>query len=568
MRWNRAEYRESSPAVGPSRATQTRLLVALIVVFGAASLLLGQDANWDLQNYHYYNPWAWWHGRAFTWDVAPAQIQTFHNPMLDLPFFALVSAGLAPPVIALVLTLPAALAAWLLCKLALLLFAELPRGQRMVTVTAAVIVGVTSAMGLGAIGNTMNEWPLTALLTWALWLLVRDIVRTGGGTLPVRTLLAAGAIAGVAFGAKLTAGVFVLAIGIALIGRNAFETGAVRLRMVEAGWFALAAGAGMAVSFGPWSYRLWEHFANPVFPYANQWLRSPWWEPTAVPQPHDYGPHTLMQWWAFPFTLARPPLFVTAEVPYTDGRMAVVWALAHVAAVAWLLRHVRQRHSAAAIAWRGHSRGAGASPGSTGVHTAWRFIGIFAVTAFLIWTASFAIYRYLLIVDLLLGLMLAVLLRTLLPPRAATVALVVVAVALLATTRIADWGRVEFGVRWFSVDSPFPRVAPDALVVITTGAPVSYLIPLLPPTSRYVALLNTAVNPERPTRLTREAEAIVREHRGPVYQLTHPLTEGSQLLAAYGLARTRNCAVVVTNMPTRPLELCRLVRVSKAPVAG
>jgi len=41
-----------------------------------ASIALGQDANWDLQNYHYYNPWAWRNGRIFTWDVAAAQLQT------------------------------------------------------------------------------------------------------------------------------------------------------------------------------------------------------------------------------------------------------------------------------------------------------------------------------------------------------------------------------------------------------------------------------------------------------------------------------------------------------------
>src|SRR5437870_527678 len=107
------------------------LLVAFIAAAGAGSLLLGQDANWDLQNYHYYNPWAWWHGRIFTQDLAAAQIQTFHNPLLDLPFYWMVTAGWAPRVIAFVLAVPAGIAAFFLCKLLLLMFGDLPRAQRM-----------------------------------------------------------------------------------------------------------------------------------------------------------------------------------------------------------------------------------------------------------------------------------------------------------------------------------------------------------------------------------------------------------------------------------------------------
>jgi hypothetical protein len=48
------------------------LLLAAMLLAGAASvLLLRQDVNWDLQNYHFYNGWAFVHGRL-GWDLAPA----------------------------------------------------------------------------------------------------------------------------------------------------------------------------------------------------------------------------------------------------------------------------------------------------------------------------------------------------------------------------------------------------------------------------------------------------------------------------------------------------------------
>ena len=72
------------------------LLLAAMLLAGTASvLLLRQDANWDLQNYHFYNAWAFVHGRL-GWDLAPAQLQTFHNPLLDLPFYGMVAADWPP----------------------------------------------------------------------------------------------------------------------------------------------------------------------------------------------------------------------------------------------------------------------------------------------------------------------------------------------------------------------------------------------------------------------------------------------------------------------------------------
>lgn len=66
------------------------LPLLLSLVFGAGvSLALGQDCNWDLRNYHFYNVHAWL-GDRYLFDIAPAQRQTFLNPLLDLPFYGLV----------------------------------------------------------------------------------------------------------------------------------------------------------------------------------------------------------------------------------------------------------------------------------------------------------------------------------------------------------------------------------------------------------------------------------------------------------------------------------------------
>ena len=525
------------------------LLVAFIAAAGAGSLLLGQDANWDLQNYHYYNPWAWWHGRIFTQDLAATQIQTFHNPLLDLPFYWMVTAGWAPRVIAFVLAVPAAIAAFFLCKLLLLMFGDLPLAQRMVAVASSLAIGVTSAMAIGELGSTMNEWPLAALLMLALWLIARELKRAEAGPIPMGTLLLAGVIVGLASGAKLTAATFAVGLCGALLVRGPYTWPAFRARFADASWFALGVIVGTAIALGPWAYALWMHFDSPIFPYGNQWIRSPWWEPrsiTASFRSATFGPHDLAEWWVFPFKLLSPPGFYVAEVLYRDARFPLTWALALLAAVAWLARRLRRKATQSV---------------ASGVDSVWRVVVLFVIISFVLWTAQHSIYRYLVPLDLLTGALIVGLLGNLLRPRFAIAAAVLAAVTLIATTRFANWGRIDFGDRWFEVKMQMPRVEPNAIVLITTGAAVSYIIPMLPASSRYLGGLNTIVNPWGPrTKLLDTVRTIVRDHPGPLYQLTYPLTEGKEVLAIHGLARTTACAVIVTNMPTSPLELCRLVR--------
>src|SRR5260370_5768793 len=60
----------------------TRACFIVPVFFGLYSLWLGADSNWDLYNYHLYNPFAWLNGKLAI-DLAPAGMQSYFNPTLD-----------------------------------------------------------------------------------------------------------------------------------------------------------------------------------------------------------------------------------------------------------------------------------------------------------------------------------------------------------------------------------------------------------------------------------------------------------------------------------------------------
>jgi hypothetical protein len=518
-------------------------LAGLVTVAGLVSIWRGQDANWDLQNYHYYNPWAWWNARIFDRDIAAAQLQTFHNPLLDLPFFAMVQWDWPPRAIAFALAIPTGVAAFIFAKLLPLLFDDLPPRERDVAVACAFAIGVTSAMGIATLGTTMNEWPGVALVMAALWLVVRSLLRTNAGTLPADALCLAGVLVGIATGTKLTAAVFAVALCAALLVRTPRGPREASGSLREAVLFGAGVVAGVAVSLGPWALTLWSHFGSPVFPYFNNWIRSPWWDWTPVFARH-YGPHNLEGWLMFPFHLIGPGEGFVTEVPYRDARFPVAWTLAILAAATW-------------VSFRIARRPIPASPRP--VSAAWRVTGVFVVLAFLLWTAQHSIYRYIVVLDMLTGAIVVTLLARLLRPGYLPAVAIVVTVALIATTRFGDWWHVDFGDRWFSVQAP--RLEPNALVMMTTDRPIAYLLPFLSPDARYLGIRNTVNDPQRKNRLAGSVRDAVRAHTGPLYQLTSPPGAGSDALVPHGVRRVEaSCTPVVSNIPDTRVELCPLVR--------
>src|SRR4051812_28066674 len=81
-----------------ARPGASRLAMWLVpVLFGLLSVFLGQDDNWDLKNYHWYNPYALLHGRLDL-DMAPGQWQSYFNPLIDVPYYVL-STSLPGPLV-------------------------------------------------------------------------------------------------------------------------------------------------------------------------------------------------------------------------------------------------------------------------------------------------------------------------------------------------------------------------------------------------------------------------------------------------------------------------------------
>lgn len=523
-------------------------LVAFVAVAAGLSVMLGQDANWDLQNYHYYNPWAWVHDeRGYAYDVAAAQLQTYHNPFPDFFFYQMVKEGWRPRVIAAVLAIPAGVTVFFLWKLLLVVFRDLSRIERWCAVGAAVAIGSTSAIGFGTLGTTMNEWPGAMFVIAALYVVVRALASARDAAIPGLALVVAGFLCGFATGAKFTYGVFAIGLCAAILLRGPWSYAGVRAGVWQASVFGVAVLAGTLATAGFWMAALWTHFRNPIFPYGNIWIKSPWWGEYET-MARIYGPHTFTEWLVFPFTLAAPPPFYVAEVPLVDGRLPAVFALAIIVAVAAFVQRATENTARA-----------------TRVATTRELtvIGVFFAVSFVVWTAQYSILRYLVPLACISGGLIVAMQNALLRPSARAPAAIMSAVMLVGTTVVADWWRIDFGRRWFDVR--MPTIEKDALVLLATTAPMAYVLPSFPSEVRFLGINNSISDARRKTLMEETISRTIREHRGPIYVMSYPWGAGDAALADRRLELLPDaCGKIETNMRTSPIQICRVARAADA----
>jgi hypothetical protein len=516
------------------------ILVLCVATAGLGSLALRLDANWDLKNYHYYNAYAFLNGRL-GWDVAPAQLQTYYNPLMDLPFYFLVNAVASPRAVAFAMAATTGIAIFFFLRILTMLFPAGRVEDRFLWIGLSFVIGATGAAGISVLGSTMNEWPPAMLLMGATWILVSSVASTGRAS--TRSMILAGLLVGIAAGLKLTYGVFALALVVAL-----GSIGPARARLRGVTMLAGFAGLGFLISYGFWGTILYREFGNPFFPHFNALFASPYWE-TASLFDLRFGPRGLMQAIAFPLYFARDSQLVS-EVSFRDWRLAVLLVLASCCLVKFLVLRTQQPALAAV-------------PADPLVH-AWRFLGVFALASYLAWLKLFSIYRYLVPLEMIAGPLIVGCALYLVPGRnARRVAIVILAVLIVGTTRKTSWGRVDFGNRYFDV--AVPPVAPNALVVIGPVEPMAYVIAFMPRDARFVSPNNNFLNVGQGNLLQRRIGDIIAKHAGPIYFLEfHTPEHVETALQHYGLVRDKaSCQPIRSNLDDNAMRLCRVERLRR-----
>ncbi|HEY2346199.1 MAG TPA: hypothetical protein VGH80_09990 [Xanthomonadaceae bacterium] len=513
----------SEPASTATLANRQWMLVLGIVFPLLALIFLGQDVNWDLQNYHLYDPFAWLHGRLHL-DIAPAQIQSWHNPLLDVPMYLMAAAHWPGFVVCLWLTLPSMLTLYLLLRMQALLGALPPDRVR----TTALAVLAMGGVGFFAeIGTCLDDAFVAAGALGSLYLVLREEPGVDRGWV----WCVAGALAGATAGLKLTAAPYCLGLAGAAIAWPSWRRMPLRLASL-----ALGGIAGVALTYGYWGMLLWHLHGNPFFPYYNQVFHSPDASIAAYTdarfQPASVGDALLV-----PLRLlAKSQRY--SEMVLKDPRLllgVVAWAV-----LSWRARRVEVAGDAARNART-------------------RAVAGYFLVAFLAWSLQYGVYRYAIPLEML-GCLGLVLMLERLPRQRIAGGTVIACLLAIAASYPASWGRTHFQSTY--VDVRMPPLAHGAMVVISGWSPLAFAATALPDDVPVIGIDNTLLRPHECGALSRQARSRIATHEGPLWLLRggDPADDEGQRIAAvdYGLVVAGPCKPVATSFGT--LRLCPLRR--------
>jgi hypothetical protein len=528
--------------MSPSRPREIAVVLFLGLLGGAvASIFLGQDVNWDLQNYHFYTPHALLNHR-YELDLMPAGIvQTYLNPLVYIIPYLLITTF--PPIWvgALQGMLHGAnlVLVWAIARRVLSTVSDGSRsnhrGQRYIEYAAVTAVGVTAPIFLSVLGTSFAgatlSLPVLAAVLLAVPLVVEDEHSGHRHRRQSGRVLTAGLLVGAGAGLKLTGGVYVAALVLALVIALPRH-----LKGRLAALNIIGAMAGFVVTGGPWAWFIWSRLGSPVFPLFNRFFRSPYYL-SANFSDTRWIPDSAAQALFYPFQWAAGG-HPTTEVPFRDARFAIVSVLLVVTIPALWIWARRGRRMVTAESRR------------------CVFLLTFFLAAYGIWIVQLAQRRFIVVLELISGIALAAFLRLILPAgRLRHIAVIVLCVIAVLTGQPANWGRLRWNDDWFGVRVPPGLQTDSTLFVMANGEPDAFVIPFLPPSSRFVRLAGL-------TELYRETYSeMIEHHQGPVRTLGAAGTSSAANAALVEIDRfvdTDSCEVLETRL--KPIQSCVVVQ--------
>ena len=518
------------------------VLILFPLLVGFWSLSLGQDGNWDLRNYHWYNAYAYLTGRELALDVAPGQVATYYNPTLDLPVYWLAQI-LPARGVSYILSVVQGLNVVPLFGLAFVVLAPLAANAKLRTLVALAlaIVGFCGAGQLGLLGATFYDNVISLFVLGAAWLVVAkaDIVWQGRAAAAYGIVFLGGLLVGSAVGLKQPTLPFAVGTCFAFL----FVGGTLWRRFFLSFFFGIGVIAGMAIFSGHWMWHLWSFYQNPLFPYFNDLFRSPW----GVPEPYrddKFIPHGLLNNLLFPFIWLADPKKV-GEIIFRDLRIPVAYIV--MILTPFVLLALRDRQATVLVARR---------PAL--------YVLVAGAITYLVWLKLFAIYRYLIPLEMLAPVLMvvAVALWPLSVKVRGGIALALL-VLVTVTGKPGTWARMPFADRFVEVNAPtLPN--PDNTIIIQTGyAPTSFLITGFPPQVPFLRVHSYFIHPDHgDIKLNQVMADRIANHQGDFYWLVAhwEVWTAEHILPRYGLAADMGDCRLVTSNLDEPMMLCRLVR--------
>jgi hypothetical protein len=507
-------------------ARELAFLTVTILFWAAFVIVLGKDTSWDFRNYHWYAPYAFLNHREAL-DVVVAHQASYYNPFLDIPFYWLAThthAWIALGVLG-------AVQGANVVPLYLIAREGLRIPDAAIGAGALALLGQAGALTLSMFGtsyydNVMSVFVLSGL---AILVVCRERLRAGP---PLRTAgLAgiAGLITGCAMGLKLPEMPFCVGFAAALLalGGSLRQQG---VRLVAGG---IAGLLGFVLFSAWWMLHIKALTGNPLFPYFNDY----WHSPLVLNSPYRDLRFIPFHFWR---QLLFPLLFtvdwhVADDLGFQDIRVLVAYLTVIPAILIWLVRR--------------ESRDALLDKRVTLI------LFVFAAVSYFVWLRVFAIYRYIILLEMLAPVLIVAAVGLFpLARRTRYLILAALCFAILVTARSDFLERAPVEDPYVQVALP-PIPRPDKTMVLMTGdEPLGFIAPSLPHQIPILRIDGWMVQPKDGTGITRQMRDRVAAQRhagGDLYLIADATDMGRarDALADYGLAiRWTECQQFDTNI--------------------
>lgn len=439
------------------------VLLISMLLGGVLAVNFGKELNWDLANYHYYNPFAFLHQR-WQMDYWPTSfVHVYFTPTLDFLTYFLIN-YFSPKTAIFLLGALHGINVWLLFCIARLLlktFHQISYPNLFAIILA--LLGMYGPTALPGIGSFQHDDLVSLFVLGFVYLqLICWIRYTQTKKMPFMLFTSAGVLLGFGIGGKLTAAVFAVGAGAALL----LTSMPLRQRIVYLIWLGSAVILGVVLSSGYWMLHLWQQFHNPFFPLLNGIFQSPYFPAHNWKDPR-FLPHGWLQALFYPFYFSLDGR--TADAEFHDFRFAIVYVL-----YAWyaltLFSKKDKANGAIAVNW----------------------LLLFFLFTYVVWQLYFSIMRYVVALEMLAPLVIFMLVYRLFRNQAwrfsvATGIFIFIAVSMVPTYMVrAPWYLGNYFnmlmPSWVYKDHskalilvPYPAYA-----FYTNPRPSAYLLPFLP----------------------------------------------------------------------------------------
>jgi hypothetical protein len=522
----------------PFLTSRELLFLGLTILFWAGFVVvLGKDTSWDFRNYHWYAPYALLDHRLDL-DVAVAHQASWYNPTLDIPFYWLATHTHSW----LALAVLGAVQGSNIVPLYLVGREGIRLPEHRLAAGALALLSLFGALTLTEFGTTYYDNVMSVLVFSALALLIvrRDTLREGPAAKAGLIAGVAGFLTGAAMGLKLPEMPFCLGFAATLLALG----GTPRQQAARLAGGGIGGVLGFLLFSAWWMLKMWLLTGNPIFPYFNGY----WHSPLALATSYQDLRFVPTHFWR---ALFLPVLFsvdwhVADDLGFQDFRVCIAYFAVIGAGLLWAARRQSQDPL-------------------IGKSVALPLFA-FSAVSYAVWLKLFAIYRYIVALEMLSPLLIVAAVG-LLPARRRTRYLILagLAFAILVTARSDFMERAP-------VDDPYIQAAvppiprPGRTMVVMTGdAPMGFIATTLPPQIPVLRIDGFMVQPRDGTLITNQMKARVSRHlnEGGDLYLIADITETARArdaLADYGLAiRWTECQQFDTNL-TGTYQWCPLAR--------